>query len=74
MIAGVRIDIEHFDMSKYALFYCNQDVKILREGIRKFRNDMITTQELDCIESLSISSLAGKNFKQKIYYTNGKLY
>ena len=74
LIDGVKIDDEHFDMRKYALFYCNQDVKILREGFCKFRSDIIAALQLDCIESLSISSLADKYFKQKIYYPNGKLY
>ena len=63
-----------FDMKKYALFYCNQDVKILRQGMSKFRKDMIEALDLDCIESLSISSVADKYFKREIYFKNGNLY
>ena len=70
----VKIDDNTFDMKKYALFYCNQDVRILREGLIKFRTDMIEALGLDCIESLSISSVADKYFKREIYYKNGNLY
>lgn len=74
LIPNVRIDENTFDMKKYALFYCNQDVKILREGLCKFRKDMIEALDLDCIESLSISSVADKYFKREIYFKNGNLY
>ena len=71
---NVKIDDETFDMKKYALFYCNQDVRILREGFGKFRTDMLEALDLDCIESLSISSVADKYFKREIYCKNGNLY
>ena len=73
-INGVKINDDEFDMKKYALFYCNQDVRILREGFCKFRCDMLEALDIDCIKSLSISSVADKYFKREIYYKNGNLY
>ena len=35
---------------------------------------MLEALDLDCIESLSISSVADKYFKREIYYKNGNLY
>ena len=71
---NVKLSETTFDMKKYALFYCNQDVTILRQGMTKFRKDMLEALDLDCIESLSISSVADKYFKREIYYKNGNLY
>ena len=40
-IDGVKIDENTFDMEKYALFYCEQDVRILAEGLIKFNQYLL---------------------------------
>ena len=73
-IPGCRIDEDHFDMWKYASFYCHQDVNILRLGFSEFRKGFKKDFEIDPYNFISISSLANEVFKQRVYYPNGKLY
>lgn len=81
-IPGCRIDDNgassptgrHFDMWKYASFYCQQDVKILRLGFNQFRQGCIKDFKLDPFEFISISSLANEYFNRNVYYPNGNLY
>ena len=73
-IPGCRIDNEHFDMWKYASFYCQQDVNILRLGFNEFRNGFIKDFNIDPFKFISISSLANEVFNQRVYYPNGNLY
>ena len=61
-IPGCRIDGEHFDMWKYASFYCQQDVNILRLGCNEFRNGFIKDFNIDPFKFISISSLANEVF------------
>ena len=81
-IDGCRIDDNgnldpkgnHFDMYKYAEFYCQQDVNILRQAFNKFAEDFKKEFHIDPFEFVSISSLANEVFKQRVYYPNGNLY
>ncbi len=73
-IPGCRIDENHFDMWKYASFYCQQDVNILRLGFNEFRNGFIKDFDIDPFNYISISSLANEVFNKKVFYPNGNLY
>ena len=81
-IPGCRIDENgansptgsHFDMWKYASFYCQQDVNILRLGFNEFRNGFIQDFNIDPFNYISISSLANEVFNKNVYYPNGNLY
>ncbi len=73
-IPGCRIDENTFDMWKYASFYCQQDVNILRLGFNKFRDGFINDFNIDPFNYISISSLANEVFNQRVYYPNRNLY
>jgi len=45
-------------MQKYCLMYCMQDVRILREGFRWFREALLKEFGLDAYDFVSISSIA----------------
>ena len=64
----------HFDMRSYAVYYCNQDVKILHDGFEKFREDLLKEFDLDAYDFVSISSIANKLFEKEVYYPNKNLY
>ena len=61
-------------MSKYASFYCQQDVNILRLGFNAFRQGFIKDFNIDSFKYISISSLANEVFNQRVYYPNTNLY
>ena len=73
-VPGCRIDKNTFDMWKYASFYCQQDVNILRVGFNQFRDGFIKDFNIDPFNYISISSLANEVFNQRVYYPNGNLY
>ena len=73
-IPGCRIDKTHFDMWKYASFYCQQDVTILRLGYNTFREGFINDFNIDPFNYISISSLANEVFNQRVYYPNHNLF
>ena len=73
-IPNCRIDANHFDMWKYASFYCQQDVNILRLGFNAFRQGFIKDFNIDPFKYVSISSLANEVFNQRVYYPNKNLY
>ena len=50
-IPGCRIDGEHFDMWKYASFYCQQDVNILRLGFMNSGMVLLKTSILTRLNS-----------------------
>ncbi len=72
-VKGCKIDNDHFDMWKYASFYCRQDVNILRLGFNQFREGFIQDFNIDPFKYISISSLANEVFNQRVYY-NKDLY
>lgn len=71
---GVKIDAKTFDMEKYALFYCEQDVRILAEGLIKFNTMCREALDIDCLNSVSISGLANKYFEHHVYFKNDNIY
>ena len=73
-IDGVKIDENTFDMEKYALFYCEQDVRILAEGLIKFNQMCREGLDIDCLNTVSISGLANKYFENHVYFKNDNIY
>ncbi|KAI5484952.1 organellar and viral DNA polymerase type B, partial [Trichomonas vaginalis G3] len=73
-IKGCRIDENHFDLEKYSTFYCKQDVRILREGFVKFRNDILKEFDLNVYDYVSICSIANKLFENRVYFRMEILY
>ena len=63
-----------FDMITYATYYCNQDVRILKEGFEKFRTLLLNEFNLDTYNFVSISSIANQYMEQNCYWKNGNLY
>ena len=53
-------DNDKFNMITYATFYCNQDVRILKEGFEKFRTLLLKQFNLDTYNFISISSIANR--------------
>ena len=71
---GARVGENKFDMYKYAIFYCEQDVRILRESYNVFRSGFKSDFNIDVFNFISISSLANEVFRQNVYIPNGNLY
>ena len=67
-IDGCRLSDDEFDMWKYAIFYCNQDVNILRLGFNQFCEGFLKDFQIDPFNFISISSLANEVFNQKVFY------
>ena len=63
-----------FDLAKYSTFYCMQDVRILREGFERFRNDLLKEFDIDAYNFVSISSIANRLFEKEVYWKNKNLY
>ncbi len=68
------INNETFDMKQYCVFYCQQDVTILREGFEWFRRSLQDEFALDVHNFVSISSIANRYMEQHCYWPNGNLY
>ena len=64
------IDNDYFDTEKYCLFYCKQDVRILKIGYQKFRSIVEKELNLDLTKSLTISGLAYKYMKIHAFCPN----
>lgn len=60
-----------FNMYKYSEFYCKRDVEILIKGLIHFRYDIYKVLELDCFESLTISSMTQKYMINNVYSKTG---
>ena len=73
-IKGCRIDENTFDMYKYAEFYCNQDVRILREAFEKLCKGFMDEFQINVKECLTTPALANKFFSREVYEPNGNLY
>lgn len=71
---NARLGDDQFDMYKYAIFYCTQDVRILRESFNIFRAGFQTDFNIDVFKFISISSLANEVFRQNVYIPNHHLY
>ena len=66
-IPNCKINNKQFDMKKYVEFYCNQDVRILKEGFNKFRMMCLNNLNIDVNQVLTAPSLANLYFSRNIY-------
>lgn len=73
-IDGVKTGSDTFDMKAYALFYCNQDVRILAEGLIRFNGMCRDGLGIDCLNTISISGLANKYFEEHVYFKSNNIY
>jgi uncharacterized protein YbaR (Trm112 family) len=58
----------------YSNYYCDQDVNILRQGLEKFRYDLMSEFGLDMDNFISISSIAKKLLELEVYNKNGNIF
>lgn len=56
-----------FNMVEYVKFYCNQDVRILKQGFQKFRKMCWESLKIDVNKTLTAPSLANQYFTREIY-------
>ena len=57
-LSGSILDNETFDMEKYALYYCEQDVRVLAKCVRRFAVILKEQFDLNLFDFISISSLS----------------
>lgn len=74
LIKNCRIDDNHFYLDVYALFYCEQDVRILMLGFEQFRKDLKNIFDIEVYDFVSLSSIANRIMEKNIYWKNGNLY
>ena len=65
---------DEFNMETYATFYCEQDVRILKQGFETFRKLLLEQFNLDAFNYVSISAIANKYMELNCYFKNGNLY
>ncbi|CAL6053829.1 DNA_polymerase [Hexamita inflata] len=51
-------DFKKFDMEKYALYYCKQDVRVLSKSMERFQEILKSQFDLNLFDFISISSLS----------------
>ena len=57
-----------FNMKTYAIFYCEQDVRILHQGFQTFRQLLLNEFNLDVYSFVSISSIANRYMEFNCYW------
>lgn len=67
-------DHNHFNMLKYAQFYCERDVDVLQRCIDIFHEQVQQSFNIDCHRVISISSIADKYLRRTVYYPFGQMY
>ena len=73
-IPGCRLSETTFDMYKYSIFYCEQDVRILRLSFEKLADGFMKEFNVNVKTLLTTPTLANEFFKQNVYLPNGNLY
>jgi hypothetical protein len=63
-----------FDLWKYAEYYCQQDVDVLRQGFNIFRQGLIDDFQVDAIDFISNCSIAYEILRKRVFYPNGNIY
>lgn len=56
-----------FDVRDYARYYCDRDVKVLKQGMLKFQSDINLITGLDIFSFFTLPSLANKAFENNVY-------
>jgi len=62
---GLEVGDGNFNHMKYAQFYCERDVDVMREGYETFREWVLEQLGLDIDEFLTISSISNEYFKKE---------
>lgn len=60
--------IELVDIKAYTIYYCNQDVSILKQAYLKFREQILEITKIDIMTLISLPQLADDFFKSKKVY------
>lgn len=74
VLAAIPGNENAFDMRRYAVFYCLQDIRILKQGFEFFRDSLLSAFGLDAYDFVSISSIANRYMELNCYYPNGNLF
>lgn len=56
-----------WNVKKYTEYYCMRDVKILRDGFKKFRSMTLELLNIDILSTLTASGLAQKYMARNVY-------
>ena len=67
-------DVEEFNMSDYAEFYCQKDVEVLKAGVEMFSKSIKEDFGIEARDYLSISSIADAIFNKEVYSHIKDLY
>jgi hypothetical protein len=67
-IKNVKYTDKRFNALEYAKYYCEQDVRVLFEGMKTFRNMVLEALNIDIIDKLTISSVAEQYLTNKGCY------
>lgn len=73
-INAITISVEHgriielVDIKAYTIYYCNQDVTILKQAYLKFREQILEITNIDIMTLISLPQLADDFFKTKGAY------
>lgn len=67
-------DHSSFNMIKYAQFYCERDVDVLRRCVDMFHQQVMDSFQIDCHRVISISSIADKYLRKMAYYPFGEMF
>lgn len=73
---GLKVGEDHFSHMKYAQFYCERDVNVMRHGYETFREWVLQQLNIDIDDFLTISSISNEYFKKTgcfkdCYYLDG---
>ena len=71
--SGATTDDITFDMWKYAQFYCERDVNILRLGHESFVNQVKEALNMNVFDYLTAPALANAYFEREVYQKNPKI-
>ena len=71
--ADAMLPDDRWDVKKYVRFYCEQDVRILREGFNKFRSSVNDQFKLDVAKIHSICSLAFQCIEKNVFRKNCRI-
>ena len=73
-VADAELENDSWDVKKYVRYYCEQDVRILREGFNKFRDMIKDDFGFDVLDIHSASSLAYKVIMENVLLKDDRIY
>lgn len=72
-VPNCRLNDEEFDMYRYCEFYCMQDVRLLRDGFKVFRQSFLKEFGIDVYDVVSAPALAFKVLEQNVLAKNPEI-